>query len=97
MQATEPRSEGATRRSFHIAAIYGIWTAIAVALGIPALIYLFFPPKARKEEEWVEIGDVTRLAPNTPVEMVGLYWHFVDLVWIYLFPLLYLISHHHNG
>lgn len=28
----------------------------------------------------------------TPVEMVGLYWHFVDLVWIYLFPLLYLVS-----
>tara|TARA_Y100000991_G_C21936844_1_gene333377 strand:+ start:135 stop:773 length:639 start_codon:yes stop_codon:yes gene_type:complete len=27
----------------------------------------------------------------TPVEMTGLYWHFVDLVWIYLFPLLYLI------
>jgi cytochrome c oxidase subunit III len=27
----------------------------------------------------------------TPVEMVGLYWHFVDLIWIYLFPLLYLI------
>jgi cytochrome c oxidase subunit 3 len=34
---------------------------------------------------------------NSPVELVGLYWHFVDLVWIYLFPLLYLISHHHNG
>ena len=28
----------------------------------------------------------------TPVEMIGLYWHFVDLVWIYLFPLLYLVS-----
>jgi cytochrome c oxidase subunit III len=27
-----------------------------------------------------------------PVEMVGLYWHFVDLVWIFLFPLLYLVS-----
>jgi cytochrome c oxidase subunit 3 len=26
-----------------------------------------------------------------PVEMVGLYWHFVDIVWIFLFPLLYLI------
>ena len=26
----------------------------------------------------------------TPVEMSGLYWHFVDLVWIFLFPLLYL-------
>ena len=39
------------------------------ALGLPALPYLFFPPKARKENEWVEVGDVTRLAPNVPVEM----------------------------
>jgi cytochrome c oxidase subunit III len=31
---------------------------------------------------------------NTPVEMIGLYWHFVDIVWIYLFPLLYLIDRH---
>jgi cytochrome c oxidase subunit III len=30
----------------------------------------------------------------TPVEMVGLYWHFVDVVWIFLFPLLYLIGRH---
>jgi cytochrome c oxidase subunit 3 len=28
----------------------------------------------------------------THVEMWGLYWHFVDIVWIFLFPLLYLIS-----
>ena len=28
----------------------------------------------------------------TPVESVGLYWHLVDLVWIFLFPLLYLIG-----
>jgi cytochrome c oxidase subunit 3 len=28
----------------------------------------------------------------TPVELGGLYWHFVDIVWIYLFPLLYLIG-----
>jgi cytochrome c oxidase subunit 3 len=28
----------------------------------------------------------------TPIEMVGLYWHFVDIVWIFLFPLLYLIG-----
>jgi cytochrome c oxidase subunit III len=27
-----------------------------------------------------------------PIEMGGLYWHFVDIVWIYLFPLLYLID-----
>lgn len=28
----------------------------------------------------------------TPIEMTGLFWHLVDLVWIFLFPLLYLIS-----
>lgn len=28
----------------------------------------------------------------TPIELGGLYWHLVDLIWIYLFPLLYLIS-----
>ncbi len=26
-----------------------------------------------------------------PVDYVGLYWHLVDMIWIYLFPLLYLI------
>jgi cytochrome c oxidase subunit III len=30
----------------------------------------------------------------TPVEVCGLYWHFVDIVWIFLFPLLYLIGRH---
>jgi len=30
----------------------------------------------------------------TPLEVGGLYWHFVDIVWIFLFPLLYLIGHH---
>jgi cytochrome c oxidase subunit 3 len=28
----------------------------------------------------------------TPIEMVGLYWHLVDMIWIFLFPLLYLIG-----
>ncbi len=31
---------------------------------------------------------------NTPVEMSGLYWHFVDIIWIFLFPLLYLVDRH---
>jgi cytochrome c oxidase subunit 3 len=30
----------------------------------------------------------------TPVEVSGLYWHFVDIVWIFLFPLLYLLGAH---
>ena len=29
-----------------------------------------------------------------PVEITGLYWHFVDIVWIFLFPLLYLVGRH---
>jgi cytochrome c oxidase subunit 3 len=31
---------------------------------------------------------------HTPIEIGGLYWHFVDIIWIYLFPLLYLIDRH---
>jgi cytochrome c oxidase subunit III len=30
----------------------------------------------------------------TPVDVSGLYWHFVDIIWIFLFPLLYLIDRH---
>jgi cytochrome c oxidase subunit 3 len=32
-----------------------------------------------------------------PLEMTGLYWHFVDIVWIFLFPLLYLLGAHVAG
>lgn len=71
MQTAELHPEsGTTRRSFYIAAIYGIWAAISAALGVPALVYLFFPPKARKEDQWVEVGDINRLAADTPVELV---------------------------
>ena len=37
-----------------------------------------------------------RFSPEyyTPVEIVGLYWHFVDIIWIFLFPLLYLVGAH---
>ena len=36
---------------------------------------------------------------HAPVEITGLYWHFVDIVWIFLFPLLYLLGRHleHSG
>jgi cytochrome c oxidase subunit 3 len=30
----------------------------------------------------------------TPVELAGLYWHFVDIIWIFLFPLFYLLGRH---
>jgi cytochrome c oxidase subunit 3 len=39
-----------------------------------------------------------RFSPEwyTPVELSGLYWHFVDIVWIFLFPLLYLVDRAHK-
>ena len=36
-------------------------------------------------------------APDLRVEMAGLYWHLVDVVWIFLFPMLYLIDRHGAG
>ncbi|MBZ5624977.1 MAG: ubiquinol-cytochrome c reductase iron-sulfur subunit [Acidobacteriia bacterium] len=67
--AEQREVDGISRRSFYIRAIYGIWGIIATALGLPAIVYLFLPPKARQENDWVEIGDVSKLAPNAPVEM----------------------------
>jgi len=32
-------------------------------------------------------------AHYSPLEVAGLYWHFVDIIWVFLFPLLYLIRH----
>jgi cytochrome c oxidase subunit III len=39
-----------------------------------------------------------RFSPEwyTPIELAGLYWHFVDIVWIFLFPLLYLVDRSHH-
>ena len=43
---------------------------------------------------WASRGHFSALA-NTSVELAGLYWHFVDIVWVFLYPLLYLIDRHH--
>jgi cytochrome c oxidase subunit 3 len=53
-----------------------------VILGMAVMVWLLW--RARRGDFSAEY--------NTPVEVTGLYWHFVDLVWIYLFPLLYLIG-----
>ncbi|HTY42218.1 MAG TPA: cytochrome c oxidase subunit 3 family protein [Thermoanaerobaculia bacterium] len=58
--------------------------ALHMIIGIGLLLWLL--RKALR-------GDFT-VRYNTPVDMVGLYWHFVDIVWIFLFPLLYLLGRH---
>lgn len=58
--------------------------ALHMVIGVGLLSTLvWMSVKGRFNEGWF-----------TPVEMVGLYWHFVDIVWIFLFPLLYLIGPH---
>jgi cytochrome c oxidase subunit 3 len=58
--------------------------ALHMIVGIPILLLIARAAgKGRYSPEW-----------HTPVEMVGLYWHFVDIVWIFLFPLLYLVGAH---
>ena len=56
--------------------------ALHMIIGMGLLFWLLL--RARR-------GDFTP-AYFAPVEVVGLYWHFVDIVWIFLFPLLYLIG-----
>jgi cytochrome c oxidase subunit 3 len=59
--------------------------AVHLTIGIGLLVWLIV--RAR----------LGRLTPERyiPVEVVGLYWHFVDVVWIFLLPLLYLTGTHH--
>jgi menaquinol-cytochrome c reductase iron-sulfur subunit len=58
------------RRAFFLTMIYGLWAAVGTALSIPAAIYLLLPPKLRRDTEWTEAGDVAKMTPNSPVEMV---------------------------
>ena len=58
--------------------------ALHMIVGIVILfIIAWMAHQGRFDSEW-----------HAPVEMTGLYWHFVDIVWIFLFPLLYLVERH---
>jgi cytochrome c oxidase subunit 3 len=58
--------------------------AMHMVVGVSIIIFLIFrAAKGAYTPQW-----------HTPVELFGLYWHFVDIVWIFLFPLLYLIDLH---
>ena len=53
-------------------------------IGLAILAWLLRPAwQGKFNSEW-----------HNPLENFGLYWHFVDIVWIFLFPLLYLIGAH---
>ncbi|HET6892131.1 MAG TPA: cytochrome c oxidase subunit 3 family protein [Pyrinomonadaceae bacterium] len=58
--------------------------AVHMIIGVGLLsVILYFAARGRYGPEY-----------HNPVEISGLYWHFVDIVWIFLFPLLYLLGRH---
>ena len=56
--------------------------AIHMTLGLSALTYLYIRARRNDFSE----------SYHSPVRVVGLYWHFVDIVWVFLYPMLYLIN-----
>jgi len=62
---------GVTRRGFYHRAIYVIGGVISAALAAPAAAYLLLGPKPRKDDTWVDFGDVGKLPVGQPIEMVG--------------------------
>jgi cytochrome c oxidase subunit III len=58
--------------------------ALHMIIGLGLMIWMFW---------WAWTGLITP-AYASPIEISGLYWHFVDIVWIFLFPLLYLLGRH---
>ncbi|MGZ8842045.1 MAG: cytochrome c oxidase subunit 3 family protein [Pyrinomonadaceae bacterium] len=83
--------EGATKQNVEL--FYWIYFAMTgmhalhmiIGLGIMAVL-LIMALKGRFSPEY-----------HAPVEISGLYWHFVDIIWIFLFPLLYLLGRHLEG
>ncbi|HEY0729677.1 MAG TPA: cytochrome c oxidase subunit 3 family protein [Pyrinomonadaceae bacterium] len=60
--------------------------ALHMIIGAGLLLFLIiYSVKGRFDPEY-----------HGPVEIIGLYWHFVDIVWIFLFPLLYLLGRHYH-
>jgi cytochrome c oxidase subunit 3 len=77
----------------HVQLFYWIYFAMTgmhalhMIIGVGLLsVILYFSVKGRYSPEY-----------HNPVEVSGLYWHFVDIVWIFLFPLLYLLGRHTGG
>ncbi len=73
---------------YHLRSWFGIYFVLTglhglhVVIGMGLMIWVIFRnQRGEFSKEWW-----------TPVDFVALYWHLVDLVWIFLFPLLYLID-----
>ncbi len=67
MESEQPAEP--TRRHFYLTFIYGLSAAMGVMVAAPAFAYLFLPPKAHREEQWVDAADLSQIPVNTPQEV----------------------------
>lgn len=84
MEGVTPDQQGHAQLFFSLYFAMTGLHALHMIIGAGLLLYLIF--QARKGRYTADY--------NTPVDLIGLYWHFVDIIWIFLFPLLYLIDRH---
>lgn len=69
-QGDGPRNspDMSNRRDFWKATIYAIGVFVTGALGVPGLLYLFWPPTASRHSRWIDAGDAGHLEPQKPQE-----------------------------
>jgi cytochrome c oxidase subunit 3 len=84
MEGVSPDQQGHAQLFFSLYFAMTGLHALHMVVGAGLLTFLIL--EARKGKFSAEY--------NTPVDLIGLYWHFVDIIWIFLFPLLYLIDRH---
>ncbi len=79
-----------TESARHVEMFFGLYFTMTALHGIHVFIGIFVIGTI------AILGWKKRFSPDyyAPVEMTGLYWHLVDIIWVFLFPLLYLISRH---
>ena len=85
--------EGSPEMAAHLQIFFSLYFgltglhALHMIIGVSLLaVIAWMAHRRRFSPEWY-----------TPVELSGLYWHFVDIVWIFLFPLLYLVDRAHQA
>jgi cytochrome c oxidase subunit 3 len=79
--------ESLSRQAQVFFSLYFVMTglhALHMIIGLGIMLWMLW---------WAWNGTIGR-SYFSPIEVSGLYWHFVDIVWIFLFPLLYLIGRH---
>ena len=86
LEGASPGDQGPAQLFFSLYFTMTGLHALHMVVGEGLMLFLLWQAYARK------------YTPSyyTPVDIGGLYWHFVDIIWIFLFPLLYLIGRHQH-